>query len=106
LDFVQIFSLLNQLIQQNKHLLNYEAVEIKTLAIASVKATTSGISQHKGKDIPVINDHLYHFAKAIPKPNQKPGKIKQHKKNPSSSKSNKNKNDGKYRSRRRKRGPM
>jgi len=49
---------------------------------------------------------LYHFAKAIPKPNQKPGKIKQHKKNPSSSKSNKNKNDGKYRSRRRKRGPM
>jgi len=65
-----------------------------------------GIQRLIGKDIPVINDHLYHFAKAIPKPNQKPGKIKQHKKNPSSSKSNKNKNDGKYRSRRRKRGPM
>ena len=65
-----------------------------------------GIQRLIGKDIPVINDHLYHFTKAIPKPNQKPGKIKQHKKNPSSSKSNKNKNDGKYRSRRRKRGPM
>ena len=47
-------SLLNQLIHQNKHQLNYEAVEIKTLAIASVKATHSGVSKHKGQDIPVL----------------------------------------------------
>ena len=47
-------ALLNQLIHQNKQLLNYEAVEVKTLAIASVKATTSGISHHEGQEIPVI----------------------------------------------------
>jgi predicted YcjX-like family ATPase len=46
--------LLNQLIHQNKQQLNYEAVEVKTLAIASVKATNSGMSRHKGKDVPVI----------------------------------------------------
>jgi predicted YcjX-like family ATPase len=49
-----LVSLLNQLIHQNKHHLNYEAVEMKTLAIASVKATNSGTSKHKGEDIPVI----------------------------------------------------
>ena len=47
-------ALLNQLIHQNKNHLNYEAVQIKTLAIASVKATNSGISKHKGMDVPVI----------------------------------------------------
>ena len=47
-------ALLNQLIHQNKQTLNYEAVEVKTLAIASVKATTSGMSKHNGKNIPVI----------------------------------------------------
>ncbi len=47
-------SLLNQLIHQNKHQLNYEAVEVKTLAIASVKATTSGMTKHKGVELPVI----------------------------------------------------
>lgn len=49
-----LVALLNQLIHQNKHHLNYEAVKLKTLAIASVKATNSGISKHKGEDIPVI----------------------------------------------------
>ena len=49
-----LVSLLNQLIHQNKHHLNYEAVEVKTLAIASVKSTNSGVTKHKGEDIPVI----------------------------------------------------
>jgi len=47
-------ALLNQLIHQNKQLLSYDAVEVKTLAIASVKATNAGMSKHKGKDVPVI----------------------------------------------------
>ncbi|GAW97655.1 MULTISPECIES: YcjX family protein [Colwellia] len=47
-------ALLNQLIHQNKHHISYEAVQIKTLAIAAVKATTSGVSKYKGADIPVI----------------------------------------------------
>lgn len=47
-------ALLNQLIHQNKHHLNYEAVEVKTLAIASVKATNSGMSMHQGNEVPVI----------------------------------------------------
>jgi predicted YcjX-like family ATPase len=47
-------ALLNQLIHQNKQLLSYDAVEVKTLAIASVKATNSGMSKYKGKDVPVI----------------------------------------------------
>ena len=47
-------SLLNQLIYQSKHRLDYEAIDIKTLAIASVKCTTSGVSLHNGKRYPVI----------------------------------------------------
>lgn len=47
-------SLLNQLVHQNKNQLNYEAVAVKTLAIAAVKATNSGMSKHQGNDIPVI----------------------------------------------------
>jgi len=47
-------ALLNQLIHQNKNHLNYEAVEVKTLAIAAVKATNSGMSKHQGNDVPVI----------------------------------------------------
>ncbi|MBU2872325.1 YcjX family protein [Colwellia sp. E2M01] len=47
-------ALLNQLIHQNKQQLNYESVEVKTLAIASVKATSSGITQHNGQEVPVI----------------------------------------------------
>ncbi|MGL1958821.1 MAG: YcjX family protein [Colwellia sp.] len=51
-------SLLNQLIYQSKHKLNYEAIEIKTLAIASVKTTKSGKSLHKGQPIPVIQGSI------------------------------------------------
>ena len=47
-------SLLNQLIYQSKHKLNYEAIEMKTLAIAAVKSTTSGKTLHKGEKVPVI----------------------------------------------------
>jgi predicted YcjX-like family ATPase len=49
-----LVALLNQLIHQSKHQLNYEAVEVKTLAIASVKATQAGSINHKGKKVPVI----------------------------------------------------
>lgn len=47
-------SLLNQLIYQSKHQLNYEAIAMKTLAIASVKSTSSGSTDYQGKKIPVI----------------------------------------------------
>ncbi|MEI6893330.1 MAG: YcjX family protein [Colwellia sp.] len=47
-------ALMEQLIHQNKQQLNYDAVAVKTLAIASVKATTSGMSKYKGKNVPVI----------------------------------------------------
>ena len=47
-------SLLNQLIYQSKHKLNYEAIEMKTLAVASVKSTQSGKSLHQGQQISVI----------------------------------------------------
>jgi len=47
-------SLLNQLIYQSKHKLNYEAIEMKTIAIAAVKSTTSGKTLHKGQRISVI----------------------------------------------------
>jgi predicted YcjX-like family ATPase len=47
-------SLLNQLIYQSQHKLNYDAIEMKTLAIAAVKSTTSGKMLHKGQRISVI----------------------------------------------------
>lgn len=49
-----LVSLVNQLIYKSKHQLNYEAVEVKTLAIASVKATQAGTINHQGKQVPVI----------------------------------------------------
>jgi predicted YcjX-like family ATPase len=50
-------SLLNQLIYQSKHNINFEAIEMKTLAIASVKSTNSGKSLHKGQQVSVIQGH-------------------------------------------------
>lgn len=50
-------SLLNQLVYQSKHKLNYDEIKMKTLAISSVKATCSGKGKHQGKDIPVIQGH-------------------------------------------------
>ena len=58
-----------------------------------------GIERLIGKKITVIDDHPYHFTKAIPKPNQKPGKIK-NSKNSSNSGNNKN---ARHRTRRRRR---
>ena len=49
-----LVSLLNELIYQSKHQLNYDAIKMKTLAIASVKATTAGKSIHQGQQVPVI----------------------------------------------------
>ena len=39
-----------------------------------------GIQRLIGKQIPQFKEHPYHFSKAIPKPDQKPGKIKESKK--------------------------
>lgn len=50
-------SLLNQLIYQSKHNINFEAIEMKTLAIASVKSTNSGKSFHNGQQVSVIQGH-------------------------------------------------
>ena len=50
-------SLLNELIYQSKHNINFEAIEMKTLAIASVKSTTSGKSFYKGQQVSVIQGH-------------------------------------------------
>lgn len=47
-------SLLNQLIYNSKHNLNFEAIEMKTLAIAAVKSTHSGKSFYKGQQVSVI----------------------------------------------------
>lgn len=58
-----------------------------------------GIERLIDKKIPVIDGHPYHFTKAIPKPNQKPGKIK-NSKNSGNSGNNKN---ARHRTRRRRR---
>ena len=47
-------SLFNELIFKSKHHINFEAIEMKTLAIASVRSTTSGKSYHDGQQISVI----------------------------------------------------
>ena len=39
-----------------------------------------GIQRLIGKQIPQFKEHPYHFSKAIPKPDQKPGRIKEPKK--------------------------
>ena len=39
-----------------------------------------GIQRLIGKKITQFKDHPYHFSKAIPKPDQKPGRIKESKK--------------------------
>jgi len=51
---VHVASLLNELIHPSTHQLNYDAIKMKTLAIASVRATTSGKSLHQGQHVPVI----------------------------------------------------
>ena len=60
-----LVSLLNALVHQPKHQLNYEAIKMKTLAIASVKSTQSGKSLHKGQQIPVIQGQQSSDGKTI-----------------------------------------
>ncbi|WDE08191.1 YcjX family protein [Thalassomonas viridans] len=49
-----LVALLNQLIHGTKQELNFEAIDIKTLAIAAVKTTKTGKSLHQGEEVPVI----------------------------------------------------
>lgn len=49
-----LISLLNKLVYKTQHQLNFESIKMKTLALASVKATKVGKSQYQGKSIPVI----------------------------------------------------
>jgi len=54
-------SLLNELIHQSKHKLNFDAVDMKTLAIAAVKSTSSGKSFHQGQQISVIQGNTIKY---------------------------------------------
>lgn len=58
-------ALLNQLVYKTKHQLNFDEIEMKTLAIASVKATNVGKAQHEGNDIPVIQGNRANDGKLI-----------------------------------------
>jgi len=49
-----LVSLLNKLVFQTKQRLSFDAITMKTIAIASVKATKVGKSQYQGRNIPVI----------------------------------------------------
>lgn len=49
-----LVSLVNQLIHQTKSQLSFDAINMKTMAIASVKTTQVGQSQHRGRSIPVL----------------------------------------------------
>ena len=60
-----LVSLLNQLIYSTKHKLNFDAIEMKSLAIASVKASDSGKSQHNGQQVPVIRGQALDSDKVI-----------------------------------------
>jgi predicted YcjX-like family ATPase len=60
-----LVALLNKLVYQTKHQLNFDAIEMKTLALASVKATKVGKSQYKGTNIPVIQGRQLSDGKQI-----------------------------------------
>ena len=49
-----LVKLLDQLVYQTKHQLNYDVIDMKTLALASVKTTQAGTSRYQGQDIPVL----------------------------------------------------
>lgn len=49
-----LVALLDQLVYQTKRKLAYDEVEMKTLAVASVKATANGKSVYQGQEIPVL----------------------------------------------------
>jgi len=58
-------SLLNQLVHETKHQLNFDEIKMATLAIASVKATKAGKGQYQGKDIPIIQGRTLEDNKLI-----------------------------------------
>ena len=58
-------SLLNELIYQSKHQLNYDAIKMKTLAIASVRATKAGKILHQGQQVPVLQGRRSNDDKTI-----------------------------------------
>lgn len=47
-------SLLNQLVHQTQHQLNFDEINMATLAIASIKSTKTGTGLYQGENIPVI----------------------------------------------------
>lgn len=49
-----LVSLLNQLLYKARNGLQYDGIKMKSLAIASVKATKLGEAQHKGVNVPVL----------------------------------------------------
>ena len=49
-----LVALLNQLVYHASQSLNYDSIEMKTLAIASVQATKAGKSQYQGNEISVL----------------------------------------------------
>ncbi len=49
-----LVSLLNQLVHSTKHHLNFETIDMKTLAVASVKTTNAGKSVYQGREVPVL----------------------------------------------------
>ena len=53
-----LISLFNQLIHSTKQHLGYEGVEMKTLALSSVKSTLAGKGKHNGEFIPVIRGYV------------------------------------------------
>jgi predicted YcjX-like family ATPase len=60
-----LVALFNQLIYQTKQKLNFDAIEMKTLAIASVKTTEQGETKHQGKIVPVIKGYCQQHNKEI-----------------------------------------
>ena len=58
-------ALVNQLIYNTKQNLTYDAIEMKTLAIASIQATQAGKTVHQGKSVPVIKGQRQQDGKVI-----------------------------------------
>ena len=58
-------ALLNQLVYKTKNELSFDEIEMKTLAIASVKSTNVGKAQHEGNEIPVIQGNRASDGKLI-----------------------------------------
>jgi len=50
-------SLLDQLVHQSKQQISFSNIQMKTLAIAAVRATETGLSVYQGKKIPVLRGY-------------------------------------------------